>query len=83
MVEIHIQKVRYSWLGKVGMVEFGYDTVRRQYTYGSLVEMQPKAIPFNTRNPSEPNTPTPDNPSAGICKHHQVSANDTEFWKDP
>jgi twinkle protein len=30
-VDIHIQKVRYSWLGKVGMCSFSYDTNTRQY----------------------------------------------------
>lgn len=31
-VDIHIQKVRYSWLGKIGLVTFNYDTDLRQYS---------------------------------------------------
>ena len=31
LVEAHIQKVRYSWLGKVGKVDFIYDIETRQY----------------------------------------------------
>lgn len=30
-VEIHVQKVRYSWLGKVGMIPLNYNIVTRQY----------------------------------------------------
>ena len=30
-VDVHIQKVRYSWLGKIGMVQFTYDIETRQY----------------------------------------------------
>jgi twinkle protein len=32
-VQIHIQKVRYSWLGKIGCVEYFYNTYTRQYEY--------------------------------------------------
>ena len=32
-VEVHIQKVRNSWNGKLGVVEFTYDTYTRQYTF--------------------------------------------------
>lgn len=31
-VEVHIQKVRNSWNGQCGVVEFTYDTYTRQYT---------------------------------------------------
>lgn len=31
VVTIYIQKVRYSWLGKIGYVEFTYNTDTRQY----------------------------------------------------
>lgn len=31
LVDVHIQKVRYSWLGKVGNCSFQYDTQTRQY----------------------------------------------------
>jgi twinkle protein len=30
-VDVHIQKVRYSWLGKIGCASFRYDTEIRQY----------------------------------------------------
>lgn len=33
IVQIHIQKVRYSWLGKIGCVEYNYNTYTRQYEY--------------------------------------------------
>lgn len=32
-VDIHVQKVRYSWLGKVGTVSYEYNTLTRQYQY--------------------------------------------------
>jgi twinkle protein len=32
-VEIHIQKVRNSWNGKVGVLEYTYDTFTRKYTF--------------------------------------------------
>lgn len=32
LVEVYIQKVRYSWLGKIGFCTFTYDTFLRQYT---------------------------------------------------
>lgn len=31
LVEIYVQKVRYSWLGKIGFCSFTYDTFTRQY----------------------------------------------------
>lgn len=31
-VTVYIQKVRYSWLGKIGYVEYNYNTMTRQYT---------------------------------------------------
>lgn len=31
LVTIYIQKVRYSWLGKIGYVEYNYNTLTRQY----------------------------------------------------
>jgi twinkle protein len=30
-VDVHVQKVRYSWLGKVGFCSFSYDIQTRQY----------------------------------------------------
>lgn len=30
-VDIYIQKIRYSWLGKIGLVSFNYNTFTRQY----------------------------------------------------
>lgn len=32
-VEVHIQKVRNSWNGKLGVIEFVYDTFTRQYKF--------------------------------------------------
>lgn len=32
-VSVFIQKVRYSWLGKIGQVDFRYNTMTRQYEY--------------------------------------------------
>jgi len=32
-VEVHIQKVRNSWNGKIGVVEFSYNTFTRQYAF--------------------------------------------------
>lgn len=32
-VSVYIQKVRFSWMGKVGQVKFTYDTEKRQYQY--------------------------------------------------
>lgn len=32
-VAVYIQKVRFSWMGKVGQVKFRYDTDKRQYQY--------------------------------------------------
>lgn len=31
VVDVHIQKVKYSWLGKIGTVSFFYDVETRQY----------------------------------------------------
>lgn len=33
IVDIHIQKVRYSWLGKIGCLSYNFNTLTRQYTY--------------------------------------------------
>jgi twinkle protein len=33
LVEIHVQKVRFSWNGKVGCIRYKYDTYTRQYQY--------------------------------------------------
>jgi len=32
-VEVHVQKVRYSWLGKVGMAAYSYNVNTRQYHF--------------------------------------------------
>ena len=42
VVDVHIQKVRYSWLGKVGLCSFTYDVETRQY---KAVGQEP-TIPF-------------------------------------
>jgi len=31
LVQVYVQKIRYSWLGKLGMVEFTFNTDTRQY----------------------------------------------------
>ena len=31
VVDVHVQKIRYSWLGKIGFCTFNYDTLKRQY----------------------------------------------------
>jgi twinkle protein len=31
-VDIHVQKVKQSWLGKTGLCQFTYNTLTRQYT---------------------------------------------------
>lgn len=33
LVTVYIQKVRYSWLGKIGFISFNYNTFTRQYEY--------------------------------------------------
>jgi len=44
-VDIYIQKVRYSWLGKVGFCSFTYDTEKRQYVpMGEFTEPQPNPM---------------------------------------
>ena len=49
-VDIYIQKVRYSWLGKVGFTSFNYNIDRRQYMpIGGAVEQQAQIIPENPR----------------------------------
>ena len=78
-VEIYVQKVRYSWLGKIGVVELGYDTNRRQYTYPSLSESDVKPIPDSYRDPSQPNEPKYDDPRAGIGYQSGEKVDET-FW---
>jgi twinkle protein len=53
-VQIYVQKVRYSWLGKIGMAEFKYNIDRRKY------EAIGEPDPFMKQ--------IPDNPHAGINK---------------
>jgi twinkle protein len=53
-VQIYVQKVRYSWLGKIGMAEFKYNIDRRKY------EALGEPDPFMKQ--------IPDNPRAGITK---------------
>ena len=33
VADVYVQKVKQSWLGKVGFVTFNYNTMTRQYTY--------------------------------------------------
>jgi twinkle protein len=44
-VDIHVQKVKQSWLGKVGLCQFTYNTLTRQYT--ALTDWTPKLTPVN------------------------------------
>jgi twinkle protein len=30
-VDVHVQKVKWSWLGKIGLCSFGFDTMKRKY----------------------------------------------------
>jgi twinkle protein len=53
-VQIYVQKVRYSWLGKIGMAEFKYNIDRRKY------------VPIGEPDPFMKQIP--DNPHAGINK---------------
>jgi twinkle protein len=32
-VTVYVQKVRYSWLGKIGFITYKYNTLTRQYEY--------------------------------------------------
>ncbi len=67
-VEIHIQKVRYSWLGEVGSVTFTYDVERRQYRTESV-----------KINESEPAPAQPqDNPQSGF--QTQTQRVPETFW---
>jgi twinkle protein len=44
-VDIHVQKVKQSWLGKVGLCQFTYNTLTRQYT--AITDWTPKLTPVN------------------------------------
>lgn len=44
-VDIHVQKVKQSWLGKVGLCQFTYNTLTRQYT--AVTDWTPKLTPVN------------------------------------
>jgi twinkle protein len=44
-VDIHVQKVKQSWLGKVGLCQFTYNTLTRQYT--ALTDWTPKLTSVN------------------------------------
>jgi len=52
-VDVHIQKVRYSWLGTVGYVSFTYDLERRQYR--PVGEMKDLTVPDNPMTGIKPN----------------------------
>jgi twinkle protein len=54
LVQVYVQKVRYSWLGKLGMCEFTFDKDRRKY------------VPMGEPDPFMKQIP--DNPYAGISK---------------
>jgi len=38
IVTVYVQKIRYSWLGKIGFVEFSYNTMTRQYSPVNFVK---------------------------------------------
>jgi twinkle protein len=42
VVDVYIQKVKWSWLGKLGFCTFSYDTLTRQYT--NISESHPQSI---------------------------------------
>lgn len=45
-VDIYVQKVRYSWLGKIGFCTLFYDTYTRQYKYVRDLENEEKTNGF-------------------------------------
>ena len=54
MVDVYVQKVKWSWLGKLGYATFHYDTMTRQYlsVNGPPPELgegnwKPVEMPFN------------------------------------
>lgn len=48
LVAVYIQKIRFSWLGKVGHCEFTYNTKTRQYAPANFVKPIPLDIPDNS-----------------------------------
>lgn len=51
IVDVYIQKVKWSWLGKLGFCTFSYDTMTRQYT--NIGESHPSTeSPFNNYKPT-------------------------------
>jgi twinkle protein len=45
-VDVHIQKVKQSWLGKVGLCSFTYNTFTRQYTPTDDFEPEERSLIF-------------------------------------
>lgn len=70
-VDVYIQKVRYSWLGKIGCASFSYDMDRRRYLPLSPPEESPQ---FPVSQP-------PDNPRAGF-QPTTTTAPPIDFWNN-
>lgn len=67
-VEIHIQKVRFSWLGKIGMCEFTYNVETRQYE------------PIGQPHITEAQNIEPFKPYAGFQQNNNLPP--AEFWNN-
>jgi len=68
IVDVHIQKVRYSWLGKIGVASFLYNLTTRQYE------------PLH-RQKDPPAQEVPDKANAGIIQ--QPTRPPASFWNEP
>jgi twinkle protein len=56
-VDVHVQKVKHSWLGKIGVCSFTYNTETRQYEpiiRGKEIAPEPQKIPFETPKGYQP-----------------------------
>lgn len=60
IVDVYIQKVKWSWLGKQGFCTFSYDTFTRQYT--NIGESHPEPVVNHSGNLKRMQASTEDNP---------------------
>jgi len=75
-VDVHIQKVRYSWLGKIGMCSFTYNIELRQYEAITDAKDPPPTI-----NPIEIKPPPPEKYNAGF-QQNTASRPPAKFWNN-
>lgn len=76
-VDVHIQKVRYSWLGKIGMCSFTYNIELRQYEAITNVKEPPPTInPIEIKPP-----PVPEKYNAGF-QQNTASRPPAKFWNN-